>query len=81
MLNDDEVVTSVQAESEPVDEDNNNESRKGQSNVGTFFFVRDSYGVVRTTIRVMSQSTTASQENQRPWSKKTKVHNDTAKNK
>ncbi|GFX78036.1 uncharacterized protein TNCV_971901 [Trichonephila clavipes] len=42
MLNDDEIVTSVQAESDPVDdetdedEDNNNESSKGPSNSGTF---------------------------------------------
>ncbi|GFU60312.1 uncharacterized protein TNCV_3404551 [Trichonephila clavipes] len=44
MLNDDEIVTSVQAEPDPVDqydetdkdEDNNNESCKGPSNAGTF---------------------------------------------
>ncbi|GFY00425.1 hypothetical protein TNCV_1664641 [Trichonephila clavipes] len=42
MLNDDEIVTSVQVESEPFDdekdkdEDNNNESSKGASNAGTF---------------------------------------------
>ncbi|GFX80983.1 uncharacterized protein TNCV_1909761 [Trichonephila clavipes] len=42
MLNDDEIVTSVQAESEPVDdvtnedEDNNNVSSKCPSNAGTF---------------------------------------------
>ncbi|GFV43516.1 hypothetical protein TNCV_4592401 [Trichonephila clavipes] len=42
MLNDDEIVTSVQAESNPIDdetdedEDNNNESSKGSSNAGTF---------------------------------------------
>ncbi|GFY16623.1 hypothetical protein TNCV_2787491 [Trichonephila clavipes] len=42
MLNDDEIVTSVQAESNPVDdetdedEDNNNESSKGPSNAGAF---------------------------------------------
>ncbi|GFU45284.1 hypothetical protein TNCV_4236681 [Trichonephila clavipes] len=40
MLNDDEIVTSVQAESDPVDdetdedEDNNNESSKGPANAG-----------------------------------------------
>ncbi|GFV84311.1 uncharacterized protein TNCV_1591701 [Trichonephila clavipes] len=42
MLNDDEIVTSVQAESDPVydeadeDEGNNNESSKGSSNAGAF---------------------------------------------
>ncbi|PRD21444.1 UNVERIFIED_CONTAM: hypothetical protein NCL1_51698 [Trichonephila clavipes] len=42
MLNDDEIVTSVQEEFDPVydemdeDEDNNNESSKGQSNADTF---------------------------------------------
>ncbi|GFX63804.1 uncharacterized protein TNCV_5032751 [Trichonephila clavipes] len=52
MLNDDEIVTSVQAESDPVDdetdedEDNNYESSKSPSNA---FCVRDSYGVVQTT--------------------------------
>ncbi|GFT26603.1 nose resistant to fluoxetine protein 6 [Trichonephila clavipes] len=38
------------------------------------FCVRDSYGVVRTTTRVMSYQTTAAQENQRPCSEKTKVY-------
>ncbi|GFU69101.1 uncharacterized protein TNCV_4458281 [Trichonephila clavipes] len=43
MLNDDEIATSVQEESDPVDNrndedenNNNNESSKGPSNVGTF---------------------------------------------
>ncbi|PRD30889.1 UNVERIFIED_CONTAM: hypothetical protein NCL1_25049 [Trichonephila clavipes] len=42
MLNDDEIVTSVQEESDPVDdeadedEDNNNESSKGPSNDDAF---------------------------------------------
>ncbi|PRD34792.1 UNVERIFIED_CONTAM: hypothetical protein NCL1_13567 [Trichonephila clavipes] len=42
MLNDDETVTSVQKESDPVDdetdedEDNNNESSKGPSNAEVF---------------------------------------------
>ncbi|GFV13462.1 hypothetical protein TNCV_129601 [Trichonephila clavipes] len=42
MLNDDKIVTSVQAESYPdndetdEDEDNNNESSKGPSNAGAF---------------------------------------------
>ncbi|GFV47260.1 uncharacterized protein TNCV_4829161 [Trichonephila clavipes] len=43
MLNDDEIVTSVQEESDPVDDEtdedednNNNESSKGPSNADTF---------------------------------------------
>ncbi|GFX46133.1 uncharacterized protein TNCV_2094491 [Trichonephila clavipes] len=42
MLNDDEIVTSVQVESDPVDdetdedEDSNNESSKGPSNADAF---------------------------------------------
>ncbi|PRD34856.1 UNVERIFIED_CONTAM: hypothetical protein NCL1_13359 [Trichonephila clavipes] len=43
MLNDDEIVTSVQEESDPVDDEtdedednNNNENRKGPSNAGAF---------------------------------------------
>ncbi|GFT08708.1 uncharacterized protein TNCV_662631 [Trichonephila clavipes] len=42
MLNDDEIVTSVQEESDPVDDetdednDNNNESSKGPSNADAF---------------------------------------------
>ncbi|GFX16048.1 hypothetical protein TNCV_4703061 [Trichonephila clavipes] len=42
MLNDDEIVTSMQEESDPVDdetdedEDNNNESSKGPSNANAF---------------------------------------------
>ncbi|GFU21933.1 uncharacterized protein TNCV_3284011 [Trichonephila clavipes] len=42
MLNDDEIVTSAQEESDPVDdetdedEDNNNESNKGPSNADAF---------------------------------------------
>ncbi|GFY25311.1 hypothetical protein TNCV_2484311 [Trichonephila clavipes] len=43
--------------------------------------VRDSYGVVRTTIRMQSYSTTAAQEDQRPCSEKMKVYNGTAINK
>ncbi|GFT68905.1 hypothetical protein TNCV_1804371 [Trichonephila clavipes] len=41
MLNDDEIVTSVQEESDPVDDEtdedeDNNECSKGPSNAGTF---------------------------------------------
>ncbi|GFV46332.1 hypothetical protein TNCV_3232211 [Trichonephila clavipes] len=60
MLSDDDIVTSVQEESDPVDhetvedEDNNNENNKAPSNADAFFCVGDSYGVVRTTISVLS---------------------------
>ncbi|GFX93912.1 hypothetical protein TNCV_3412751 [Trichonephila clavipes] len=53
MLNDDEIVTSVQAESDPVDdetdedEDNNNESSKGTSNAGTFSTLETAMECVR----------------------------------
>ncbi|GFU03185.1 hypothetical protein TNCV_2720831 [Trichonephila clavipes] len=86
MLNDDEIEISVQEESDSVDdktdedEDNNsNESIKVSLN--SVSCVRDSYGVVRTTIRMLSYSTTAVQENQRLSSEKSKVYNGTAKNK
>ncbi|PRD19352.1 UNVERIFIED_CONTAM: hypothetical protein NCL1_57570 [Trichonephila clavipes] len=65
MINDEEIVTSVKEESDPVDDetdeyvDNNNNE--------------NCYGVVRTIIRVLSYSTTAAQKTQRPCSKKTKV--------
>ncbi|GFV83463.1 uncharacterized protein TNCV_3056101 [Trichonephila clavipes] len=72
----------MQEESDPVDNEtgedeynNNKVARVHQICVG------DSYGVVRTTIKILSYSTTASQENQRPCSEKTKVCNGTAKNK
>ncbi|GFT85525.1 uncharacterized protein TNCV_2891831 [Trichonephila clavipes] len=69
VLNDDEIVTSVQEESDTVDDetdedkDINNESSKGPSNADAFYAL-DTYGVVRTTIRVLSYSTIAAQENQ-----------------
>ncbi|GFX26099.1 hypothetical protein TNCV_2274391 [Trichonephila clavipes] len=63
------------------DEVNNNKSSKGPSNTAGVFCVRDSYGVVRTAIRVLPYSTTAAQENQRSCSETTKVYNVTAKNK
>ncbi|GFX97187.1 hypothetical protein TNCV_556771 [Trichonephila clavipes] len=68
MLNDDEIVTSVQEESDPVDDEtdedeDNNESSKDPSNSDVFSAL-DSHGVVRTTIRVLFYSTTAAQENQ-----------------
>ncbi|GFX04162.1 uncharacterized protein TNCV_3973111 [Trichonephila clavipes] len=88
MLNDDEIVTSVQEEFDPVyeetdeDDNNNNESSKGPSNANArVFCVSDSYGMERKTIGVLSYSTTAAQENQRPCSEKTKVYRGTEKNK
>ncbi|GFV92448.1 uncharacterized protein TNCV_3950581 [Trichonephila clavipes] len=78
MLNDDEIVASVQEEFEHV----NDETDKDQNNneCGSVLCVRDSHGMVPTTIRVLSYSTTASQENQIPCSEK-KVYNGRAKNK
>ncbi|GFX18634.1 hypothetical protein TNCV_3310951 [Trichonephila clavipes] len=43
------------------------------------FVSKNSYGVIRITIRVLSYSTTAAQENQRPCSKKKMVYNGIAK--
>ncbi|PRD36879.1 UNVERIFIED_CONTAM: Jrkl [Trichonephila clavipes] len=83
MLNDHEIMTSVQEESDPVvdeteeDEDNNNESSKSPSNADAFSAFETA---MTATIRVLS-STIAAQENQRPCSEKQKVYNDTAKNK
>ncbi|GFX95108.1 hypothetical protein TNCV_3605671 [Trichonephila clavipes] len=45
MLNDDEIVTYVQAKSDPVDDETEDKGR--------VFCVRDSYGVVRTTMRAV----------------------------
>ncbi|GFU51322.1 hypothetical protein TNCV_4938931 [Trichonephila clavipes] len=77
MLNDDEIVTSVQEKSDPVDdktdetEDNNsNESSKDPSNADAFSALETDMECVRTTIRVLSYSTTAAQENRRPCSEK-----------
>ncbi|GFT33250.1 hypothetical protein TNCV_4767351 [Trichonephila clavipes] len=78
MLNDGEIVTCVQEETNPVDdetdedEDNDNESSKGPLNDDAFSALetRDRNGVVRTTIRMLSCSTTATQENQGPCNEK-----------
>ncbi|GFX51357.1 jerky protein homolog-like [Trichonephila clavipes] len=79
------IVTFVQEESDPVDDEmdededkNNSKSSKGPSNI---FCIRDSCGMVRITIRVLSYSTAAAIENQTPYSEKTKVYNGTEKNK
>ncbi|GFV07603.1 uncharacterized protein TNCV_4941071 [Trichonephila clavipes] len=81
MLNDEEIVTSVQAESDPVDdetdedEDNNNVSSKVPSNAGVFSALETAMEwYEQQTIRELSYSTTAAQENQRPGSEKTKVY-------
>ncbi|GFU84872.1 hypothetical protein TNCV_2128131 [Trichonephila clavipes] len=78
ILNDDEIGTSVQEESDPVkdetdkDEGNNNESSKGPSNA-------DPFSALETAMEWFP--TTAAQKNQRPCSQKTKLHNGTAKTK
>ncbi|GFX01959.1 uncharacterized protein TNCV_371481 [Trichonephila clavipes] len=55
MLNDDEIVTSGQEESDPVDDEmdegkdnNNNESRKGPSNANTFSVLETAMECSRT---------------------------------
>ncbi|GFW28013.1 uncharacterized protein TNCV_768931 [Trichonephila clavipes] len=101
-LTDDEIVTFVQEESDPVDDEMDGDwywartrdkashspipiplcyrghttttkvTRICQMRV---FCVRDSHAMVRKTIRVLSYSITAAQENRIPCSEKTKVHN------
>ncbi|PRD36082.1 UNVERIFIED_CONTAM: hypothetical protein NCL1_09714 [Trichonephila clavipes] len=67
MLNDNEIVTCVQEEFDPVDDEtdedevNRNESGKGPSNA-------DAFSELGTTVEWLP--TTAAQENQRPWSEK-----------
>ncbi|GFU87982.1 hypothetical protein TNCV_1335511 [Trichonephila clavipes] len=76
VLNDDEIVTSVQEESDPVDDEtdedeDDNESSKGPTNA-------DAFSELETTVEwyasnyQKSYSTTAAQENQRPCREKTK---------
>ncbi|GFX45523.1 hypothetical protein TNCV_2740601 [Trichonephila clavipes] len=71
MLNDDEIVTSMQ-ESDPVDDEtdegeDNNESSKGASNA-------DAFPALETALE-WSYSTTVAQENQGPCNEKMKVYN------
>ncbi|GFV83416.1 hypothetical protein TNCV_3055631 [Trichonephila clavipes] len=78
-----ESMPMLQDKSDPVndetdEDDNNNKSSTGPSNADAFSALEI---VVRTTIKVLSYSTTAAQENQRPCSEKTKVYNGTAENK
>ncbi|GFW15014.1 uncharacterized protein TNCV_983061 [Trichonephila clavipes] len=77
----DEIVTSVQAESDPVDAETDDvkDQYEGSNKCWRVFCVTGSYGVVQTIKRMLS--TTAAQENQRPCSGKTKVYNGTVKNK
>ncbi|GFV39146.1 hypothetical protein TNCV_4759601 [Trichonephila clavipes] len=88
MLNDDEIVTSVQEESDPVgdetdeDEDsNNNESSKGPSNADALSAFETAIEWYEQTIKMLSYSNTAVQAIQRLCSEKTKVYNSTAKEK
>ncbi|PRD26063.1 UNVERIFIED_CONTAM: hypothetical protein NCL1_39113 [Trichonephila clavipes] len=84
MFNDDEIVTYVQEESDPVDDEtdedednNNNESSKGPSNTDEFSALETAMEWYERQSRVLSYSTTAVQENQRPCSEKTKVYDGT----
>ncbi|PRD26304.1 UNVERIFIED_CONTAM: hypothetical protein NCL1_38485 [Trichonephila clavipes] len=59
MLNDDEIVTSMQEESDPVDDETdedeyNNSNERWQDSIKCVSCVRDSYGVVRTTINLLN---------------------------
>ncbi|PRD21811.1 UNVERIFIED_CONTAM: hypothetical protein NCL1_50777 [Trichonephila clavipes] len=75
MLNNDEIETSVQVESDPVDdeadEDEANNNHESSKDTAMEWYEQQS---------VLSHSTTAAQENQRRFSEKTKVYNGTAKN-
>ncbi|GFX16882.1 uncharacterized protein TNCV_2518601 [Trichonephila clavipes] len=86
MLNNDEIRTSVQEESDPVndetdeDEDNNNESSKGPSNT-------DAFSALETAMEWYEQHSQYCPtqllllERIRSCSEKTKVYKGTAKNK
>ncbi|GFS59974.1 uncharacterized protein TNCV_3957661 [Trichonephila clavipes] len=86
MLNDDDIVTSVQEVSNPVDvetdeDDNiNNESSKDPSNADALSALETAMELYEQN-SVLSYLTTAARENQRPYSEKTKVYNGTVKNK
>ncbi|GFX22459.1 uncharacterized protein TNCV_3600911 [Trichonephila clavipes] len=86
MFNDDEIVTYVQEESDPVDDEtdedednNNNESSNGPSNTDEFSALETAMEWYERQSRVLSYSTTTVQENQRPCSEKTKVYDGTVK--
>ncbi|GFX28677.1 uncharacterized protein TNCV_4860411 [Trichonephila clavipes] len=87
MLNADEIGTSVQEESDPIDdetdenENNKNESSKSPSNANAF-------SVIETTMECYEQQSECCPTQllllkriKRHCSEKTKVYNDTAKNK
>ncbi|GFW48001.1 uncharacterized protein TNCV_2401881 [Trichonephila clavipes] len=87
MLNEDEIMTSVQAESDPADDEtdedegNNNESTKRPSNAGAFSALETAMEWHEKQSECCPTQNTAAQENQRPCSEKTKVYNGTAKKK
>ncbi|GFS66466.1 hypothetical protein TNCV_3857001 [Trichonephila clavipes] len=73
-LETDEIVTSVQEEADLVDDELNEDNDNNNNEIGRvhqmllvvkhYSCVRDSYGVVRTTIEVLSYSNTAALENE-----------------
>ncbi|PRD19052.1 UNVERIFIED_CONTAM: hypothetical protein NCL1_58583 [Trichonephila clavipes] len=71
ILNDDEIMTSVQEESNPVDdeteedEDNNNESSKGPSNADAFSALETAMEWYEQQSECSPTQLTATQENQR----------------
>ncbi|PRD27211.1 UNVERIFIED_CONTAM: hypothetical protein NCL1_36008 [Trichonephila clavipes] len=78
MLNDDEIVTSCKKNPilltmKRMKTRTTTTKVTRVHQILTLFCVRNSFGVLRTTIRVLSYSTSAAQENQRPCSEKTKV--------
>ncbi|GFV46363.1 uncharacterized protein TNCV_3232521 [Trichonephila clavipes] len=87
MLNDDEIVTSVLVESDPVDDEmdedeDNNVSSKGPSNADAFSALEAAMEWYRQQSKCCpTQLVLLKKENQRPCSEKTKVYNCTAKNK
>ncbi|GFT65695.1 hypothetical protein TNCV_4440251 [Trichonephila clavipes] len=88
LLNNDELVTSVQEVSDPVndetdeDEDNNcNECSKDPSNAYALSALQTAMEWYEQQSECCPTQLTGAQENQRPCSEKTKVYNGTAKNK
>ncbi|GFV46386.1 hypothetical protein TNCV_3232751 [Trichonephila clavipes] len=85
ILNDDEIVTFVQEETNHVDDEtdddeDNNDNSKRPSNADAFSAL-DSYGVVRTTISAEHPTELMLLNRIILFSEKMKVYNGTAKNK
>ncbi|GFW38695.1 uncharacterized protein TNCV_3880621 [Trichonephila clavipes] len=90
MLNDDEIVTSVQEESDPVDDEtdedkdnNSRQSNKGLSNADAFSALETAMGWYeqRQSAVLLNYCCSKKKANQKPCSENTKVYNGTVKNK